>query len=229
MTDHIRSSKLAGLKWHLVCGLIGILCLSTGCQAMLATVMLLAGGKETKAKYKFFKGKPVAVVCLSENMTDSRYDDVPRDLAKAVGLHLSQNVKKIEVIQPAKVNKWLDRQDGRIGDFQQFGKDMEADMVLAIYLDSFQTSSPSSPGSYQGRAVVSFTVYDVKTGTEIASESLPEYVYPPNIRPPATEIRESQFKKEYLIQLSKRIACFFHSYDHRENMAMDAYSELSRM
>jgi len=206
-----------------------VLCLSTGCQAMLATVMLLAGGKETKAKYKFFKGKKVVVVCLSENMTDSRYDDVPRDLAKAVGMHLTQNVKKIEVIQPAKVNKWLDRHDGRIGDFQQFGKDMEADMVLAIYLDSFQTSSPASPGSYQGRAVVSFTVYDVKTGAELASESLPEYVYPPNVRPPETEVRESEFKKLYLIQLSKRIACFFHSYDHRENMAMDAQWEKGRI
>ncbi|MCL2117517.1 MAG: hypothetical protein FWH27_03715 [Planctomycetaceae bacterium] len=226
MTDHKRPSGSAGLKWCFVFWLAGVLCLTTGCQALLATFLLMTGGMETKAKYKFFKGKKVAVVCLSENMTDPRYDDVPRDLAKAVGLHLMQNVKKIEIVSTTSVNKWLDRHDNKIEDFQKFGKDMEADMVLAIYLDSFETSSSSSPGIYQGRAGTSFTVYEMKTGNAIASESLPEYVYPPNARTLATEMRESDFKKRYLIQLSRCIACFFYSYDHRELVAMDAHSEL---
>ncbi|MCL2622852.1 MAG: hypothetical protein FWD31_04210 [Planctomycetaceae bacterium] len=228
MTDHNRSSQSAGMKWCLVFVLICVLCLNTGCQALLATFLLMTGGMETKAKYKFFKGKKVVVVCLAENMTNSRYDDVPRDLANNVGVHLSQNVKKIEIISPTTVNKWLDRRDGKIEDFQQFGKDMQADMVLAIYLDSFETSSPSSPGSYQGRAGTSFTVYEVKTGNAIASESLLEYVYPPNFRHMASEVRESDFKKRYLFQLSRVISCFFYSHDHRQNLAMDAHSELMR-
>ena len=193
---------------------------------MLATFLLLTGGMDTKAKHKFLKGKKVAVVCLAESMTDSRYDDVPRDLAKAVGLDLSQKVKKIDIVSPTMVNKWLDRHDNKIEDFQQFGKDMQADMVLVIYLDTFETSSPSSPGSYQGRASTSFSVYETKTGEIRASESLQEYVYPPNSRHMGSELRESDFKKRYLFQLSRVIARFFYSYDHRENMAMDAHSEL---
>ena len=226
-TDHKRSTQPAWMQWCLVILLIGGLFLSTGCQALLATILVLTGGKDTKAKYKFFKGKKVAVVCLAENMTDSRYDDVPRDLARAIGLHLGQNVKKIEIIPPGTVNKWLDRHDDKVEDFQQLGKDVGADMVLVISLDSFETSSLSSPGSYQGRADVSFTVYDVKTGNPLASESLPEYVYPPNMRLQNTDIRESNFKNAYLLQLSKRVACYFHSHDHRENMAMDAHAGLS--
>ena len=226
MAEHKHAFKSTRMRWCLIGYLVGVLCLTTGCQALLATFLLMTGGMETKAKYKFFKGKKVAVVCLAENMTDSRYDDVPRDLAKAIGLHLSQNVKKIDIVSHTTVNKWLDRNDGKIEDFQQFGKTMEADMVLVVYLDSFETSSPSSPGSYQGRAMTSFSVYEMKTGNTLASESLPEYVYPPNLRQTETEMRESDFKKRYLIQLSKRIACFFYSYDHRENMAMDAHSEL---
>ena len=226
MADQSRTSKSAGVKWYLVFWLIGVLCLSTGCQALLATFLLMTGGMETKAKYKFFKGKKVAVVCLAENMTDSRYDDVPRDLAKNVGWHLSQKVRKIEIISPSTVNKWMDRHDNRIEDFQQFGKDVGAEMVLAIYLDSFETSSLSSPGSYQGRASTSFSVYEMKTGNVLANESLPQYVYPPNLRQSGTDIRESDFKKRYLFQLSRVIACFFFSYDQREYMAMDAHSEL---
>ena len=225
-TDPKRPTPSARAPWCLVLLLIGGLFLSTGCQALLATILVLTGANETKAKYKFFKGKKVAVVCLSENMTDSRYDDVPRDLAKAVGLHLGQNVKKIEIIPPGTVNKWLDRHDDKVEDHQQLGKNVGADMVLAISLDSFETSSLSSPGSYQGRADVSFTVFDVKTGNPLASESLPEYVYPPNMRIDGTQIRESQFKNAYLVQLAKRIACYFHAYDHRENMAMDAHAGL---
>jgi len=226
-TDHKHLAKSAWTKWCLVFLLIGGLFLGSGCQAMLATFLMLTGANETKAKYKFFKGKKVAVVCISENMTNSRYDDVPRDLAKAVGLHLGQNVKKIEIIPPGTVNKWLDRHDDKVEDFQQLGKDVGANMVLAIDLDSFETSSLSSPGSYQGRADTSFTVYDVKTGNPLASESLPEYVYPPNTRIDGTDLRESNFKNAYLIQLSERIACYFYSHDHRKFVAMDAQAGLS--
>ena len=225
-TDHKRSIQSAWMKKCLVFLLVGGLFLASGCQGVLATALLISGANNTKAKYKCLKGKKVAVVCLSEKMTDSRYDDVPRDLAKAVGLHLGQNVKKIEIIPPGTVNKWLDRHDDKIEDFQQFGKNVGAEMVLAIDLDSFETSSLSSPGSYQGRACTSFAVYDVKTGDTRASETLPEHVYPPNLLPQSTEMRESEFKKKYLIQLSRAIACHFYSYDPRENMAMDAYSGL---
>ena len=228
ITDRKRSTKLEWTKWSLVFLLIGGLFLGSGCQALLATFMVLTGGMEKKAKYKFFKGKTVAIVCLSDKMTDSRYDDVPRDLAKYVGLHLGQNVKKIEIIPPGTVNKWLDRHDDEVEDYQQLGKDVGADMVLAVYLDSFETSSLSSPGSFQGRAETSFTVYDVKTGGTLASESLPEHVYPPNLLAQATDIKESEFKKRYLFQLSKAIACYFYSHDPRENMAMDAHSGLGQ-
>ena len=224
--DCKRSFKTAWMTMCFVFMLIGVLCLTTGCQAMLATFLLLTGANETKAKYKFFKGKKVAVVCLAENMTNARYDDVPRDLAKLVGMHLTQNVKKIEIIPTGTVNRWLDRHDNEVEDFQELGKDMGADMVLVVYLDSFETSSLSSPGSYQGRAGTSFTVYDVKTGASLASESLPEFVYPPNSRSMASDIKESEFKKRYLVQLSRAISCFFYSYDHRQLMAMDAHSEL---
>lgn len=210
-----------------VFALLGMICLSTGCQAMLTTIIYLFHGNETKAKYKFFKGKKIAVVCLAENMTDSRYDDVPRNLAKNVGIHLSENVRKIDVISPALVNKWLDRHDNEIEDFQEFGKAMEADMVLVIYLDSFETSSPASPGSYQGRSSVSFTVYEISSGKPIASESLPELVYPPNARTMGTDVRESEFRKRYMYQLARSVSCYFHAYDHNQNIAMDAHAGLT--
>jgi hypothetical protein len=208
--------------------LLASLCLSTGCQALLATVLMLTGGTNTKAKYKFFKGKKVAVACVSETLNDPRYDDVPRDLAKTVGLHLSENVKKIEIITPSKINKWLERHDGRIDDPQELGQDMEADMVMVIELASFETSTPSSPGNYQGRASASFIVYEVKSGKQLGAETISEFVYPPNLRVSATDTRESDFRIRYLKQLSREIACHFYSYDHRDNMAMDAHAGLGR-
>ena len=225
-----KINKLFGIstrtRYVLTGMLIASLCMSTGCQALLATVLIAFGAHETKAKYKFFKGKKVAVACVSETLHDLRYDDVPRDLAKAVGMHLEQNVKKIEIVSPSKVNTWLVRHENRIEDPQKFAKDMEADFVMIIELASFQTSALSSPGSYQGRASTSFVVYDAK-GKLQAAEALPEFVYPPNGRLSAGDTRESEFKKGYLVELSRMISCYFYSYNHRDNYAMDAKAGLS--
>jgi len=206
--------------------LLSIICLSTGCQGLLTTVIILVRGTDVKPKYKFFKGQKVAVVCLAESMTDPRYDEVPRDLAKNVGLHLSNNVRKIEMISNSDVNKWLDRHDNKLEDFQQFGKDLKADMVMVIYLDSFETSSSNSPGSYQGRSSVSFTVYEVSNNKVLASESLSELVYPPNGRQMATDVKESDFRRKYVNQLGRITSRFFYSYDPKQDMAMDAHAEL---
>lgn len=213
-------------RFFLVCMLLGVLCLGAGCQGLLTTVIILVRGTDTKAKYKFFKGQKVAVVCLSENMTDPRYDDVPRSLAKMIGMHLSENVRKIDIVPNADVNRWLDRHDNEIEDFQEFGKDMKADMVLVVYIDSFETASPLSPGSFQGRSSTSFTVYEVSSGMVKASESLPELVYPPNGRQMATDTKESVFRTKYINQVARRVSCYFHDFDHNQNLAMDAHAEL---
>ena len=207
--------------------LLGIICLSTGCQGLLTTAIILIRGTDTKAKYKFFKGQKVAVVCLAESITDPRFDEVPRNLAKEVGIHLSQNVRKIEMVPNTDVNKWLDRHDNKLEDFQQFGKDIKADMVMVIYLDSFETSSSNSPGSYQGRSSVSFTVYEVSSNKVLASESLSELVYPPNSRKMATDVNESDFRRKYIYQLAWVTSRFFYSYDPKQGMAMDAHAELA--
>jgi len=198
-------------------------CCCTGCSAMLATVLILFKGTDIPAKYKFFKGKKVVVVCRAKKLNDYRYDEVPRDLAREVGVKLSQNVKKIEVVSQEKVNKWLKKRGNEFESFTEIGKDLEADMVLGIDIETFETMSPSSPGSYQGRSSVSFAVYDMKKdGNVIASESFPEFVDPPNLRIPASEKPETQFRRQYIDQLADVIGRKFYPHDNKKSFARDA-------
>ncbi|MCL2348847.1 MAG: hypothetical protein FWC50_11390 [Planctomycetaceae bacterium] len=200
-----------------------LVCCCTGCSAMLATILILFKGTDTPAKYKFFKGKKVVVVCRATKLSDYRYDEVPRDLAREVGVKLSQNVKKIEVISQEKVNKWLKKHGDTFESFTEIGKDLEADMVLGIDIETFETMSPSSPGSYQGRSSVSFAVYDMKNdGNVIAGESLPEFVDPPNVRIAASEKPETQFRRRYIGELADMIGSYFYPYDGNKSFARDA-------
>jgi hypothetical protein len=195
----------------------------------MTTVLWVTGQDETPAKYKFFKGKKVAIVCLAQQMTDSRYDDVPRDLARVVGVDLENHVKKIEIIPHSKVNRWLDRSERKVEDFTEFGKEMEADMVLAIEIYSFETSSMNSPGSYQGRSSVSFTVYDITGNRPPVMETVPALIYPPNMRLTANDLPESQFRNEYIAKLAINIGRYFYSYNPKDDMAMDAHVGLSHL
>ncbi|MDR1493558.1 MAG: hypothetical protein LBT05_12670 [Planctomycetaceae bacterium] len=208
--------------------LVLILCLGTGCKALMTTVLLMAGRDEIPAKYKFFKGKKVAIVCLSQ-MTDSRYDDVPRDLARVIGIDLESRVKKIEIVSHSKVNRWLNNHERKVENFIDFGKEMEADMVLAVEIYSFETSSMNSPGSYQGRSSVSFTVYDITGERPTVMESVPSRIYPPNMRLTSNDLPESQFRNEYIAKVAMDIGRYFYSYNPNDDVAMDARVGLNHL
>ncbi|MDR1384338.1 MAG: hypothetical protein LBJ67_10935 [Planctomycetaceae bacterium] len=203
--------------------------LGAGCKALMTTVLLITGQDESPAKHKFLKGKTVAIVCLAQQMTDSRYDDVPRDLARVVGVDLENHVKKIEIIPHSKVNRWLDRHERKIEDYTDFGKEMEADMVLAIEIYSFETSSMNSPGSYQGRSSVSFTVYDINGDRPTIMESVPSRIYPPNMRLTSNDLPEAQFRNEYIAKIAMDIGRYFYSYNPQDDVAMDARVGLNHL
>lgn len=205
-----------GLHWTLA-GLM--LCFPMfGCAKVLATAMYLAKGTNAPPEYEGLKGKKVAVVCRQLTSLQYRDSTVPRDLAARVGSLLTQNGKKIEVIDQQQVSEWTD--ENSWDDFTQIGKALEADVVIGIELEDFKLHQGQT--LYQGRANVQIKVYDVKEGKLVFEKTPKPSVYPPNTGIPASEKQESQFRREYLGILAEEIGRHFYEHDTRASFAIDS-------
>jgi hypothetical protein len=202
----------------LLAGLLVCLPLA-GCAKVLATAVYVIKGTNVEAEYGGLKEKRVAVVCRQLASLQYRDSSVPRDLAARIGSLLTQNGKKIEVIDQQKVSEWTD--ENAWEDFTQIGKALEADMVVAIELEDFRLHQGQT--LYQGRANVQIKVYDMKDGGKLVFEKAPRpSIYPPNTGIPTSEKQESQFRREYVGVLAEEIACHFYDHDSRANFAIDS-------
>ncbi len=190
-----------------------------GCAKVLATAVYVIKGTNVPAEYEGLKEKKVAVVCRQLASLQYRDSTVPRDLAARVGSLLTQNGKKIEVIDQQKVSEWTD--ENSWDEFQQIGRALEADVVLAIELEDFKLHQGQT--LYQGRANVQLKVYDIKDGGKLVFEKSPRpSIYPPNTGIPASEKQESQFRREYLGILADEIGRHFYEHDSRATFAIDS-------
>lgn len=214
--DRTISRRSRTASW-LLAGLM--ICLpAAGCAKVLATAVYLVKGTNVPAEYDGLEGKRVAVVCRQLASLQYRNSTVPRDLAARVGALLQQNVRKIDVIDQQEVAEWTDENSWE--EFTEIGKALEADMVVAIELESFKLHQGQT--LYQGQANVQIRVYDVADG-KVVFEKIPRpSVYPPNSAIPASEKQEAQFRREYVGVLADEIARHFYEHDSRATFAIDS-------
>jgi hypothetical protein len=203
------------------CLLLGALLLlpAAGCANVLAGAMYVLDGTNVDAEYKGLQGKRVAVVC--RQLASEQYNDpnVTRDLAKLVGLKLSEHVRKIKIIDQQEVANWTDANQWE--EFTEIGKALEADMVVAIDLEDFRLLQGQT--LLQGRANVQLKVYDLKEADKLVFEKFPrQSLYPPNTGIPTSEKQLPQFRREYLNILADEIARYFYDHDSRAWFALDS-------
>jgi hypothetical protein len=192
---------------------------ATGCTQLLLTSMFLFKGVETPAEFKDLKGSKTAVVCRPLVELQYSSSSAAEQLARVTGLLLNSRVRKIEIVNPQKVETWTDEHDWE--DFTEVGKAMKADHVLGIEIEEFKLYQGQT--LYQGRARVKVTVHDMKENGELVFErSLPEIIYPPNAGIPTSEKAEEEFRKQFIGVVADRIGRFFYSHDHRNDAALDS-------
>lgn len=192
--------------------------LSGGCS-ILATVAYIVQPNDVKADFAGLVGKRVAVVCRPVVELQYANANVARDLAKAVGVLLSQNVKKIDVIDQNEVAQWTDENDWN--DYPQIGKALDADMVVAIDMEHFSINQ--GPTLYQGNSQIHLAVYDMKKNKQqVYNKALPRAIYPPNTGIPTSEKNEAEFRYQFIEVLSQQIARHFFDHDSRVDFANDS-------
>lgn len=207
--------------------LVTLLFMFTGCQSGLFTALYLLKGTDVKPEFDILrKGeKRVVVVCRSLTSNSYEVQNTPRLIAAQVSNLLYQNVqnKKLKVVEPLKVETWLDDCNNDFDNFLEIGRDksIEADIVIGIEIYGFRIRDPHSPYMVQGNCELSVKAYDCKTGEELASKKL-AVVDPPNMPISGGPGLEAAFRPEFIKVVSQQVAMLFHDHDPHKKSRMDA-------
>jgi hypothetical protein len=190
-----------------------------GCVGTLANLMHVATGNMVPANYTGLKGKRVAVVCVS-NSESFGPSYASQTLANEVGKLLRAKVSEVTVISPQTVANWIDRNDWDSLDYKAVGRGVNADMVVAIDLNSFSLHENTT--LYKGRAEFRVVVYDMQQGgDEVFAYDPPEIQFPENAGVHTTEMSQENFRTQFLTILANRAARQFYAYDVQEDYARD--------
>jgi hypothetical protein len=210
---------LRGLAWTslLVFALTG----ASGCVNLASNLMYAWTGNKAPAEYPGFKGKKVAIVCGSDRGLSN--DATSTLLTRYLEALLSKNVKEITIIKQDKVDQWLDARGWSESDYEEIGKGVGADQVLAINMSN--VSLRDGMTLYKGKADISVSVYDVNDdGKVVYRKTFPEFEYPKIGGPTVTDTTEPRFRGLFLTVVSQRIGTLFYDADPTELVGLDAVS-----
>lgn len=191
----------------------------SGCTQALLTGAYLMKGMETSAEFEGLKEKKTAVVCRP--LIELQYSgaDAATLLAREVGLRMKTKGKKINIVDPQKVEEWCDEHEWE--DFAEIGKAMKSDYVVGIELEEFSLYQGQT--IYQGRARVHISVYDMTNKDDpVYEKRIERIVYPPNSGVATSDKTEDQFRREFAGVVAERIGRSFYPFDHRDDYSMDS-------
>lgn len=203
----------------LVVSLVGV----SGCVNFAANIYRSIRGNNAPAEYKGLEGKKVAIVCGSERGLSN--DAASALLTRYLDALLSKNVKDIKIVRQDKVEKWLDSNGWEDCDFEEIGKGVGADQVLAVTVANLTMREGGT--LYKGKANISITVYDISGGGDgnvVYRRNFPEFEYPKNGGVPVTDTSLSNFQVNFLKIVSIHIGPLFYPADPNDLVGLDAIS-----
>lgn len=203
-----------------VCILAGLASLATtpGCTSALATAAWLIKGPNVPPEFDGLKKKKVAVVCTAATQSIYAYPNVAKDLARAVARQLQNNVKDIKIIPPQDIEEWMDSHQWT--EYPEIGQAVGAELVVAIDVNDFRLYKGQT--IFQGRADLTIRVFDCATGEVLFERRPPEILYPPNHVVSTAEVREADFRRNFIRVLADHIGRYFYPHDPRALFAADA-------
>jgi hypothetical protein len=200
---------------------VALLLPSTGCvhQILATGIYFFQGGNTMPAECHALQEKRVVVVCRPPSSHEYRHAGASREIAKQVSRNLSQNVKKIDVVDPREVDNWIDESDW--DEWKDLAKAVKADMVLYIELESFELFKGKT--LYQGNSDITISVYDMTDGTDLVwDKHLGEVLYPQNSGIPVQDKPLQHFRREFVENVSRQISFHFYAHDPHAMFALDA-------
>ncbi|MCL6502925.1 MAG: hypothetical protein K6T86_09600 [Pirellulales bacterium] len=206
----------AGRWWQW--GLLLCMAAAPGCRSLFTTAVYVIRGTNTPAEYTGLNDKKVAVVCRPLQELQYSSAGACRDVAANVAALLKRHARRVKVIDPEKVERWVD--ENGMEDFVEVGRAVEADLVLAIDLESFNWLQGHTV--YQGKADVLLTVHDVRDDTILWQKRMKQVVYPTAGVAAQDYGSEDQFRREFIGILADEIARHFYPHDATLDYARDS-------
>lgn len=213
-------------------GLVGILSLLVfcvpGCQSALFTAVYLIKGTDVKPKHEILCKGEMRVAVAARSLASNQYEiqNAPRQISRQVAHLINVNVqnKKLRVVDPSKIDAWLDDCNNDFDSFVEIGraKKIDADIIIGIEIMGFQIRDPHSPYLVQGRCQAQVQAIDCKTGEVVANETL-TIVDPPNMPiPSAGPGMEAAFRPQFIQVVAEQIAVLFHHHDPHKARRIDS-------
>jgi hypothetical protein len=196
--------------------LVGV---AAGCNAVAGMWWVVKDGKTAPAEYKGLNGKKVAVVVRGPSTGMFRQQqNIPFKMAKGINMLLMQNLSKKTTLIPAeKVDTITDKEE--LTDFVEIGKQLDAEQVVAVDLEEYNTKLSST--IYSGTATITITVFDMKKdGEEIYTKTLRNIEFPPTSGgQPAGTMKSQQFVDLFIRHLCEHVSRNFYDFDPRTDFA----------
>jgi hypothetical protein len=130
----------------------------TGCDPRQAMFFLQPFEPRLPADCPSLKGKRVVILTAAAGSVLNE-TGIERELANGLAKALRENVKKIDIVDNAKVAAWSQAKKTWT-DPSEAAEAFEADTVIFLEIRNFEVDSPTSPELLQGRSTISIRVID---------------------------------------------------------------------
>ncbi len=107
-----------------------------------------------------FQGKKVVILCRNVSDTSGDYSSLERDLTRDLATIFRKKVKKITVVDPDKVATWVEAHPKET-DPAEVARDFDADIVIFLEVEQFQSHSPADLNMLHGTARVHVKAYEM--------------------------------------------------------------------
>ncbi|WP_438269998.1 hypothetical protein [Paludisphaera mucosa] len=206
---------------------VGLLLTLAGCDPRTLFYFLQPFEPTIPAPGPSLKNKKVVVLASADEATLAKYPGLDRDLGRQFNSNLKKN-KKITTVDSEKVADWIQGHPGW-SDPSEAARDFEADVVVVLEVEQFQTRHPGSLNVLEGTSKVHIQAFELKHPTnskgkaikdqEKESESIyddyQETTFP--IRGPIpmdSGVGESTFKSKLLQVVANE--CSWHFIEHSQ-------------
>lgn len=192
---------------------------SGGCNLLVPFIFVGEHKRKVPAEFDKLEGTRAVVVVWAEPETLFDYPHVRLEMGTYTGDKIRANVKDCEIVDPFRVEEFLERSAGGTIDPRKVGAHFEADMVVYIELLEFQIRDRSAPDLLRGRVKASLSVYDLRADPDEISRFVLESVdvaYPEN-QPVLMSSRNAHLIRQQTYDLfSEKVARKF--YDHKVDL-----------
>lgn len=210
--------KIAVQKFVCLTLMLACLAPTVGCVGLFANFLNVMGAGLVPPAFPGLKDKKVAVVCVSNSQLFGP-TSTSTELSTRINGLLASHVRGIELVSTQRVDEWIDQNGWNMVDFVEIGRGVEADMVIAIDVESFSLHDWAT--MFKGRSNVHMVVYDMHSGQEVFARSPPQIEFPTTAGVSATSTSEREFRRMFLDNIAQKLARNFYAFDINEDVARD--------